>query len=135
MTNQFASPGAASGDSLPLADLLGNLLLFTVDRESDPIETKHGVTTAIVCSVVVLDGPTQGTNYDDILIFPKILKNQLKDSAGGGMVLGRLGQGANVKGNPPWVLNEGSEADSELASQWLATKTKPVATPASNPFD
>jgi hypothetical protein len=133
MTDQFNDPGATSGDSLPLADLLGNLLMFTVDRESDPIETKHGVATAIKCAVVVLDGDSQGTTYDDVLIFPKVLKNQLKDSAGGGKVLGRLGQGANVKGNPPWLLETATDADKDLARQWISAKAQPVA--AGNPFD
>jgi hypothetical protein len=135
MTDQFNDPGATSGDSLPLADLLGNLLMFTVDRESDPIETKHGTATAIKCAVVVLDGDSQGTTYDDVLIFPKVLKNQLKDSAGGGMVLGRLGQGANVKGNPPWELATANAADKDLARQWLARTPVAAAAPAGNPFD
>lgn len=127
MTDQFSDPGSTSGDSLPLSDLLGNLLMFTVDRESDPIDTKHGITTAIKCSVVVLDGDMKGTEYDDCLIFPKVLKNQLKDSAGGGKVLGRLGQGANIKGNPPWQLEAASEADKAIARSWIDHKNQPVS--------
>ena len=38
----FNDPGATSGDSLPLEQNLGNLLMFTVDKITDPIETKFG---------------------------------------------------------------------------------------------
>jgi len=135
MTDEFADPGSGSGESLPLAELLGHLLMFDVTKETDEIETKHGKTTAINCSVVVLDGPSQGTEYSDVLIFPKILKNQLRDQIGG-KVLGRLGQGPNVKGNPPWQLDTATEADKVLARQWIAVKAEPVAAaaPAGNPF-
>jgi len=132
----FNDPGATSGDSLPLADNLGNLLMFTVDKITDPIETKHGTTTATACSVVVLDGASQGTEYDDCLIFPKVLQSQLKASVGGSKVLGRLCQGENTKGNPPWLLNAATDADKDLARQWIASKAQPVtaAAPAGNPF-
>ena len=131
----FNDPGATSGDSLPLEQNLGNLLMFTVDKITDPIETKFGSSTAVACSVVVLDGASQGAEYDDCLIFPKVLQSQLKSSVGGGRVLGRLAQGDNVKGNPPWMLNAASGTDKDLARQWIAARSQPVsAAPVGNPF-
>jgi len=131
----FNDPGATSGDSLPLPELLGDLLMFTVDKVTDPIETKHGTTTATACAVVILDGNQQGAEYADCLIFPKVLQSQLKASVGGAKVLGRLGQGENVKGNPPWLLNAATDADKDLARQWISAKAQPVAVaPVGNPF-
>jgi len=131
----FNDPGATSGDSLPLPELLGDLLMFTVDKVTDPIETKHGTTTATAVAVVVLDGASQGAEYADCLIFPKVLQSQLKASVGGAKVLGRLGQGENVKGNPPWLLNAATDADKDLARQWISAKAQPVAAaPVGNPF-
>jgi hypothetical protein len=135
MTDEFTDFGSGGGDPLPLKELLGALLMFTVERESDPITSIHGTTTGIGCEVVALDGANQGTTYDDQLIFGKVLKNQLKGAVGGGKVLGRLAQGPNVKGNPPWLLETATDADKDLARQWLARTPVAAAAPAGNPFD
>jgi hypothetical protein len=116
--SQFNDP--SSSDLLPLDDLLGKLLLFTVYEETDPINTVHGPQTAVRADVAVLDGPKAGDKYEDALIFPRVLKSQLRRSAGGMMVLGRLGQGNKKPGqNPPWTLNAATDADKVLAQQFV----------------
>jgi hypothetical protein len=125
--SDFNDPGApGGGDSVPLADLLGALLLFDVIEETATIQTVHGPSTAMRCNVAVLDGEHKGRTYDDSLIFPRVLKSQLKPSVGG-KVLGRLGQGEKVAGKTPaWLLHAATDADRETGRKYLAylaTKT------------
>jgi hypothetical protein len=122
---QFNDP--SSSDLLPLDSLLGRLLLFTVYEETDPINTVHGPQTAVRADVTVLDGELAGTKYDDALIFPRVLKSQLRRSAGGMLVLGRLGQGAKKPGqNPPWTLNAASDADKVIAQRFVDQNGHPA---------
>lgn len=134
MTDLFSNPGTGTsdGEKLPLADLLGALLIVTVHKETDEIQTEYGPTTAISADVAVLDGDHKGDTYPDTLIFPRVLKSQLRGSAGG-KVLGRLGQGEKKPGkNPPWRLNDPTDADRETAKKYLAyvATQAPVEAPA-----
>ena len=116
----FNDPGSASGDPLPLADLNGSLLLFTVHEETGEINTVHGAATAIRADVAALDGALKGETYTDRLIFPKVLKNQLRTSIGG-MVLGRLGQGEKQPGKtPPWQLAAATPEEKATGTKYLA---------------
>lgn len=121
-TDDFANPAApGSGDKLPLADLLGRLLLFTVDKVVAGIQTEFGETDAISCAVAVLDGDAKGDTYDDTLIFPRVLQSQLKASTGGGKVLGRLNQGEKKPGkSAPWILDDPTEDDKTTARKYIA---------------
>lgn len=117
----------SSSDLLPLDDLVGALLLFTVYEETDEINTVHGPQTAVRADVVVLDGDKEGETYSDSLIFPRVLKSQLRRSAGGMMVLGRLGQGNKKPGqNPPWTLTAASEADKRMAQKFVDSHGHPA---------
>lgn len=136
MTDQFSDPGTGSGDQLPLNELLGSLLLITVHKETDEIETKFGATTAIETDVAVLDGTNKGTIYEGALIFPRILKSQLVKKVGA-KVLGRLEQGENKKGNPPWQLATATDTDKETGRRYLAyiaTQVTVPETPPEEPF-
>lgn len=114
----FNDPQASQ--SVPLDEVNGSLLLFTVYEETEEIQTVHGPSTAIRADIVVLDGNLEGETYDDALIFPKILKSELRKSVGGSMVLGRLGQGDKKPGkNPPWTLSAASDADKAMAQKWV----------------
>lgn len=124
MTN-FNDP--SNSDLLPLDELLGNLLLLTVYEETDPINTVHGPQTAIRADVVVLDGPKAGEEFGDTLIFPRVLKSQLRRSAGGLMVVGRLGQGNKKPGqNPPWTLTAATPAEKATAKAWVDAHGHPA---------
>jgi hypothetical protein len=129
MSNDFNDPGSG-GDQLPIDDLKGALLLISVHEETAPIETKFGPSTAIRADVAVLDGPHKQDVYADTLIFPRVLKAQLRGSIGG-RVLGRLTQGENKKGNPPWQLAAATDTERETGRKylvWLATQ-QPVTVP------
>ena len=117
--SDFNDPGVGGGDQIAWADVNGALLLFDIHGIERDIETKHGVSDAVKADVAVLDGADKGTRYDGILIFPKILRSQTEGSIGG-RVLGRLGQGENKKGNPPWQLSPASDADKDTARKYLA---------------
>jgi hypothetical protein len=116
-----------SSDLLPLDELIGALLLFVVYEETDPINTVHGPQTAVRADVVVLDGEKEGEQFDDSLIFPRVLKAQLRRSAGGMMVVGRLGQGNKKPGqNPPWTLAAATDADKAVATKWVNSNGHPA---------
>lgn len=117
----------SGSDLLPLNDLLGSLLLITVHEETDEINTVHGPQKAIRADVAVLDGEGADAKYDDALIFPRVLKSQLRRSVGGNMVLGRLGQGAKKPGqNPPWTLAAATDADRVAAQAWVDAHGSPA---------
>lgn len=128
------NPGTG-GDKLPLEQLLGSLLLVTVHEETDPIPTEYGDTTAIRCDVAVLDGDFKKERYEDTLIFPRVLKAQLRGAVGedDNQVIGRLEQGAKKPGkNPPWQLAEPTPGDMDTGEKYLAwwATQKPALTPA-----
>ena len=130
--SDFNDPGTGGGgDKLPLADLIGSLLLFSVHEHTPEIQTEFGAARAVRCDVAALDGANKGETWNDTLVFPRKLQAQLKDSVGG-KVLGRLGQGEKMPGkNPPWQLSPASDADKDTARKYLAyvaTQT-PVTVP------
>jgi hypothetical protein len=116
--SQFNDP--ASSDFIDFNDVNGALLLFTVYEETDEHVTAHGPNTAVIADIVVLDGNTAGTTYSRAYIYPKGLKPQLRNSIGGGMVLGRLGQGPKQPGkNAPWTLAAANDAEKQIAQKWV----------------
>lgn len=125
MSDLFSSPATATG--LDLKALLGSLLLVEVHSIETGIPTSFGASDAVRADVAVLDGDQAGETYNDTLVFPKVLQSQLKSRVGG-KVLGRLGQGQAKPGqSAPWVLQEPTEADKQLATQWITQVSTPSA--------
>ena len=123
--SQFNDP--SNSDILPLDDLIGSLLLVTVYEETDEINTVHGPQTAIRADVVVLDGAKRGETFGDTLIFPRVLKSQLRRSAGGMMVVGRLGQGVKKPGqSPPWTLSTATPEEKAIAQSYIDSHGHPA---------
>ena len=123
--SQFNDP--SNSDILPLDDLLGSLLLLTVYEETDEINTVHGPQTAIRADVVVLDGAKRGDKFGDTLIFPRVLKSQLRRSAGGMMVVGRLRQGDKKPGqSPPWTLVAATPEEKSIAQSFIDAHGHPA---------
>jgi len=115
----FQDP-SQGGDRLPLNDLNGSLLLFTVKSIEHDIVTQFGTTDAVKADVAVLDGAHKGETFDDTLIFPRVLKSALAPNVGS-MVLGRLGQGQAKSGqSAPWVLAPGTPEDKAVGEKYLA---------------
>ena len=132
--SNFLQPGISSPeDKFVPAESLGALLLFFPTQLQQGIKTAHGEADAIAAKIVRLD---DGRVFDNALIFPSALVTQLKAAVPDGMVLGRLGQGENTKGNPPWLLQPHTEADVQQAEAWIAAnpvnrfqQATPVAPP------
>lgn len=132
MSASFAAP-AAPGDGIKLADHLGGLLLVEVLSIETGIKTTFGDSDAVRANVYAIDGAGSPAEYEDTLIFPKVLQGQLRKSVGQ-KVLGRLGQGSAKPGqSAPWLLNEASADDIAKAEQWVA-KNAPAVTSAAAPF-
>lgn len=138
----FAS--ASSGDRI--TDLDGDLLLITPIEYVEKVDTTFGETDAVDADVVAFDGDTGTQTFDGMRIFQGALIGATKraakfnqDNPGGDpktgrpkMILGRLGRGDAKKGqSAPWILSPPSEADKQLARDYLAkVPTEPV-----NPFE
>ncbi len=116
----FKDPSTATG--IKWADLHHSLLLIKVNGVRVGIDTAHGVSDAVEADVHVLDGAGEGTVYENTLVFPKVLQNQLKPSVGD-LVLGRLGQGQAKRGqSAPWSLSTATEADKAKGRDYYQSK-------------
>ena len=133
MTNDYATPSTATG--IDLKEHNGNLLLIKVNEAVTGIQTSYGASDAIRCDVVVLDGPSKGTTYDDTLLFPKVLQGQLRPNVGK-RVLGRLGQGVAKPGqSAPWTLAAPTPDDITVAQKYDAyIASKSTVAPSPDPF-
>lgn len=122
---QFATP--ARGDIFE-PKVLGNaLLIVTPEEVVTEVDTPYGVTDAIRCRVIVVDGPEAGKRLDSTLLFGRRLIGQLRSRIGQD-VLGRLGQGVAKAGqSPPWELGDPTEADVEAATRAMMAAPAPVA--------
>lgn len=116
MSSPFAAP--SNGDSLPLDELKGALLIIMPTEQIEGIKTTFGDANAVKADVHVVDGSLGGTSFIDTLIFPKILQSNVRREIGTGKpVLGRLGKGqAKPKQSPPWILEAPTDDDIKLAS-------------------
>lgn len=116
-------------------DIKGKLLVIEpLDLEKD-IKTVHGTSDAVRANVYALLGPTESADYEDTLVFPRVLQGQLRRKIGS-LVVGRLTQGEARKGqDPPWVLAEADEKDLKKASDFVARKYTKSAGPSDDSAD
>lgn len=117
-TNPFAAPAPASS-GIQWKDFQGALLIIEPLSIEADIKTTFGDAEAVRANVYVVDGPNGGEEHLDTLVFPTILRSQLKSRLGQ-KVLGRLGQGTAKPGqSAPWVLQEATEQDTAAGTQYL----------------
>jgi hypothetical protein len=132
MTDPFSTPPPPGG-GIDYSELKGSLLLVSVRADEPAVPTKYGPADAIRADVDVLDGANRGDHNDDVLMFGKVIYNQLKRSVGG-KILGRLGQLPAVgSNNPAWVLEDATEADKAIARAHLAAAAPAFATVGAEP--
>lgn len=132
MTDPFATPGSTSG--VDYKALNGRLLLIMPTSLESDVKTSLGDKDAVRADIVVLDGPEAGEEYNDTLVFPRVLIGQLRSRVGE-KVLGRLGQGQARPGqNAPWLLTEATDADKQTGLAYLAGKLATPATAGAPPF-
>jgi hypothetical protein len=94
------------------------------------MHTKAGEKTpAVRVNLYVLDGPHQGEDRDNTLVFGIALRGQLSPNVGR-KVIGRLSQGQASQGkNAPWLLDQATDADLATARAWASQRTMTSAAP------
>lgn len=117
---------SATGDAFNPKDhpeWLGKLVLAYPTSYEQGIPTTFGEKDAVKADIVFLDLPDPQTGQpfvlSDALIFSAVIVGQLKNSVPDGMVLGRLMQGQNTKGNPPWMLADFTPQDEAIAKAYV----------------
>jgi hypothetical protein len=117
VTSPFAQPSAGGDKFEPKEFGPGVLLLIYPKTYNGQATTKFGESTSADVDLIVVDRVDPETGgpfyFHNARLFGN-LSNSVRDSIGG-TVLGRLGQGPNTKGNPPWILNEYNDADAQIA--------------------
>lgn len=130
MSTPFQQP-SPGGDKVPVAELVGNLVLIWVREYRTGLPTVHGEKDAVAVDVHVLDGPHGGEVFDNGLLFQGALIGSLKPAVGGDPVLARVGQGVAKPGqNAPWILNPFTDADAQVAMGYIQRMKPPVQQPA-----
>lgn len=120
--SQFQQPAISNPeDKFVAAEHNGALLLFFPSELQLAIPTAHGTSDAVKTRIVNLN---TGRVIDNALVFATALVTQLRAAVPDGMVLGRLGQGTNTKGNPPWLLSPHTEPEVAVAEAWLAANPR-----------
>lgn len=133
----FAQPGAG-GDKFEPKTFGPGVLLLIYPKAYDPAAaTTFGDSAAADCDVIVVDRIDPATGVPSFFQNARLFGNlalSVRDSIGS-QVLGRLGQGPNTKGNPPWILTDYTDADQALAMQahgaYQAGQFKKATPPAS----
>jgi hypothetical protein len=134
----FQQP-SAGGDKVPVAELVGALVLIQVREHRTGIITSFGEKDAVACDVHVLDGPKAGQVFDNALLFQGALIGALKPAAGGEPVLARIGLGTAKPGqSAPFILLPFTDADVAVAMPyWQRVQAQqfqaPAAPAAANP--
>jgi len=128
--DQFDEPGSL--ESIKWPDYEGRLLLIT-PRETKVMPTydRTGEREVIVGDVAILDGPGAPEVIMATPIYPGYLQGQVRRNTGTGRSnLGRLGKDTTRQQrnqDPPWVLGVPTEADKQIARDYLRAKaSRPV---------
>lgn len=107
----------SADDKINWAENNGALMLIFPTAVKLAVPTQHGETDMVQAKIVRLE---DGRVWENGAIFPTALVNQTRAAAPDGMVLGRLGQGQNTKGNAPWILQPHTAEDVARADAWIA---------------
>lgn len=131
--SQPSSPGG--GDTFTPGEHMGALLLVYPKNFVDGANTKHGATAQADVDVIVVDRPGpngQPQSFIGARFFGNLAKSVRNDL--GGQVLGRLGQGPNTQGSPPWILTDYTPQDAMAAgavhAQYQQGLFKPTPQPS-----
>lgn len=121
MGKQITSAVQSAG--IEWAEFVDKLFVVEPLEVEKDINTQHGTTDAVRANVWVLLGKNKTEEFEDTLIFPRVLQSQTRRKIGS-IVVGRLTQGEKKKGqNAPWVLAEATPDDLKKASKFLAEQS------------
>lgn len=130
----FSQP-AAGGDTFTPADHFGKLLLIFPKSYDPAMKTSNGDSAAADVDLIVVDSPDPATGkplfFSGARLFGNLAKSVRNDL--GGQVLGRLGQGPNTRGTPPWILTNFTDADAAMATPLLGQYQQGLFKPPANP--
>lgn len=127
--SDFVSAAPPSG-GINWTDLKGKLLVVEPLSVETGIKTAFGDSDAVRANVHVITGPGESEDYDDSLVFPKLLQSQLRGQIGK-KVVGRLGSGVAKPGqSAPYLLDEATPDDLAKAQEWLSKRAAPVSAKA-----
>lgn len=116
----FNRPQTGGGDVFKPAEHLNELVLVWPRDMRYNVTTPTGVSDAIACDIVVLDGPAAGAKFVNTLLFSAGLRNNLQSYLGDpNPALGRIIQVPLQGGKTTWNLADYSDADAALASSYL----------------
>jgi hypothetical protein len=130
---------APAGGAIKWSDHAGKLLVVEPVGFEAEISTSFGPKSAVRANVHVITGPTTAEVFDDVLVFPRVLQDQLRSHVGS-LVVGRLGSGEAKPGQAaPHKLLEASAEDMEKAKTYWSAKsvsglTSTASTAAEAPF-
>lgn len=131
----FSQPGAG-GDTFNAADHNGHLLIVYPKSYQDEVDTKNGKSSAADVDIVICD-KFDATGKPVVFINARLFGNLARSVRNdiGGQVLGRLGQGPNTRGTPPWILANFTDQDMATATPIDAAYRQGVfaPTPAATP--
>lgn len=133
----------AGGADVKLADLVGKLVLFAptewieCERDAQGNATGGGILTkeygrkdAIVADLVVIDGDDGPELYDDVRIFNTKVFAPLKRRIGRKYLAVVAWGDEKIKGNYPLLLNAPTDAQVEMATDYVAGRTVKAALPS-----
>lgn len=130
----FSQP-AAGGDTFTPAEHHGKLLLIFPKSFEPAMKTSNGDSAAADADIVVVDTIDTATGrpkfFSGARLFGNLAKSVRNDL--GGQVLGRLGQGPNTRGTPPWILTNFTDADAAAATPLLAQYQQGLFKPTEAP--
>lgn len=133
--HQFSQPSSAGGDTFNAADHNGHLLLVYPKSYQDEVQTKNGLSSAAEVDIVVVDKPGPDGKplfFHNARLFGNLARSVRNDL--GGQVLGRLGQGPNTRGTPPWILTNFTDQDAAMAGTAHAQYQQGLFKPTENPM-
>lgn len=139
---------AGSGSTVNLRDLVGKLVLFAptefvqCERDEQGNAISGGVMTkeygrkdAIIADLVVIDGDNGPELYDDAMIFSTKTFGPLKRRIGKKYLAVPNWGTEKIKGNFPMLLTEPTEAQVQMARDYVAGRTVAAALPDSETED
>jgi hypothetical protein len=142
MTDPFARP---SNDFFAAKNFPGKLALFENIGQPNAKMTKHSKpnepTPYITADVTVIDADGGVAVFPQSDVFGMALVGTLSRAVPGKPLLGRLKKGVSTSNpdNPPWILEDYTDADAAIAGQYLTQRaagsfsSPAAAAPATTP--
>ena len=118
MTYPWETTAPAASFEFGLADHVGCLAFFVIGGLERDVSTSFGDRDAVRCSIVLLDGPEAGREFEDILIFNSRVVNRLRNVAGSTRLHRLVYAEAKGGNNKPVDLVDATEADNQIAMSW-----------------